>query len=189
MKKKLMQAVVISVVFMPTLVLATPGIMKLFIAVYPQVEGDQLASCRTCHMPIQTDCLNSYGISLRENSLDFSAVEEKDADGDGVSNIAEIKAGELPGSQARADEVFVFTNRIGAITFDHEKHSLSKEYLSVGDCSNCHGTGEESFPRKFDDTVSWQPVAHPLCKGCHKESGSDNAPQRCFDCHDRDRRE
>jgi hypothetical protein len=170
----------------PALCHATPGIMKLFLARYPDTEGSQLASCRTCHLPAQENCLNGYAQQLQGNRLDFSAIEHSDGDGDGIVNIDEIRARQLPGSQAQADEIFLFTNRIGAITFNHEKHSLARSYLSRGKCRNCHGP--ETFPRKFSDNKSWQPVAHPLCKGCHKESGSEKAPTRCFACHDKSNR-
>jgi len=163
--------------------MATPGILKLFLAKYPASENSQLASCRTCHLPAQESCLNSYALALKENGLDFSLIEKDDSDGDTVSNIDEITAKQLPGSQAQADEVFIFTNRIGAITFNHEKHSLADSYLSRGKCDNCHR--EDAFPRKFDDNLPWQPIAHPLCKGCHKKSGSENAPKNCFLCHDK----
>ena len=183
MGKIVVRIIMALALLIPTLAFATPGIMKKFIAMYPETKGSQLASCRTCHMPAEKDFLNSYGIALRENLLDFSAVEIQDADSDGISNIEEIQASQLPGSQAQQDEVFVFTNRIGAITFNHEKHSLDKAYLSEGVCSNCHS--DDTFPRKFDDNVYWQKIAHPLCKGCHKESESINAPKKCFECHDK----
>jgi hypothetical protein len=186
MKSRLVSCLLLAMFAIPALSHATPGIMKLFVAKYPDVEGSQLASCRTCHLPTLENCLNGYAQQLRENKLDFSAIDKLDGDGDGVVNIDEIRARQLPGSQALADEVFLFTNRIGAITFNHEKHSLADEYLSKGKCTNCHGP--ETFPRQFDDNQTWQPVAHPLCKGCHRESGSDKAPKRCFDCHDKSNR-
>ncbi len=187
MKNILAPAILLVTLLIPTLSPATPGILKLFIAKYPTSEGSQLANCRTCHLPAEKNCLNSYALALKENGLDFSLIEKLDSDGDTVSNIAEITARQLPGSQAQEDEVFIFTNRIGPITFNHEKHSLAAPYLSKGKCDNCHS--EDTFPRKFDDNVSWQPIAHPLCKGCHKESGSENAPTRCFECHDKSKRE
>ena len=187
MKSKMAAILLITVLFFPSPSLATPGILKMFLGKYPAAEGSQLANCRTCHMPVIENFLNSYAIALKENGLDFGAIEEIDSDGDAASNIAEIEAKQLPGSQAQADEVFVFTNRIGPITFNHEKHSLAPPYLSEGKCDNCHN--EEAFPRRFDDTVTWQPIAHPVCKGCHKESGSPNAPKRCFECHDKSKRE
>ena len=183
MGKIFVRIIVILGLLIPTLAFATPGIMKKFIGIYPEIKDSQLASCRTCHMPAGEDFLNSYGVALKENLLDFSAVEGLDVDGDGASNIEEIQASQLPGSQAQQDEVFVFTNRIGSITFNHEKHSLAKAYLSEGVCSNCHS--DDTFPRKFDDNVYWQKIAHPLCKGCHKESESTNAPKKCFECHDK----
>ncbi len=186
MKRKLVSAIILAGLLIPTLSSATPGILKLFLAKYPASDNSQLASCRTCHLPAQENCLNSYALSLKQNGLDFSLIEEADSDGDTVSNIDEIKAKQLPGSQAQADEVFLFTNRIGAITFNHEKHSLAAPYLSKGKCDNCHR--EDGFPRKFDDNVPWQVIAHPVCKGCHKESGSEKAPTNCFLCHDKSRK-
>lgn len=186
MRYNLIFTILLAAVLFPTLSLATPGILNMFLANYPASEGSQLSSCRTCHLPAQENCLNSYALALKENGLDFSLIEKADSDGDTLSNIAEITAEQLPGSQAQADEVFLFTNRIGAIKFNHEKHSLAPLYLSQGKCDNCHS--EEAFPRKFDDNVSWQSIAHPLCKGCHKESGSENAPTRCFTCHDKSKR-
>jgi len=187
MKNILTSTLLLTALLIPSLCLATPGILKMFLAKYPSSESSQLSSCRTCHLPAQENCLNSYALALKENGLDFSLIEKADSDGDTVSNINEIEAKQLPGSQAQADEVFIFTNRIGAITFNHEKHSLSPPYLSKGKCDNCHG--KDNFPRKFDNNVTWQPVAHPLCKGCHKESGNPNAPQKCFECHDKSKKE
>jgi hypothetical protein len=186
MMNGLTPCILLAALCLPALSHATPGIMKKFIARYPDTEESQLASCRTCHLPALENCLNSYAQLLKENRLDFRAIEQTDADADGVVNIDEIRAHQLPGSQAQADEIFLFTNRIGAITFNHEKHSLADSYLSKGKCANCHGP--ETFPRKFDDNEPWQPIAHPLCKGCHKESGSEKAPKRCFDCHDKSNR-
>jgi len=168
----------------PTLSFATPGILKMFISNYSETQKSQLADCRTCHMPTVKNNLNSYALSLKEYLLDFRAVEEFDADGDGASNIDEIRMLQLPGSQAQKDEVFIFNNRIGAITFNHEKHSLADPYLSKGKCTNCHDQ-EDKFPRLFNDKESWQKIAHPICKGCHKESGKENAPKKCFLCHDK----
>jgi len=186
MKNGLTPCILLVALWIPALSFATPGIMKQFIARYPDTEESQLASCRTCHLPALENCLNSYAQLLKENGLDFSAIEQTDADADGIVNIDEIRVHQLPGSQAQADEIFLFTNRIGAITFNHEKHSLADSYLSKGKCVNCHGP--ETFPRKFDDNEPWQPIAHPLCKGCHKESGSEKAPKRCFACHDKSNR-
>ena len=183
MKNVLKISIFVLGLVVPTLTFATPGILKMFISKYPDTIKSQLADCRTCHLPAEKNNLNSYALSLKENALDFSAVEDDDADGDSLSNIDEIKMLQLPGSQAQKDEVFVFNNRIGAITFNHEKHSLAKAYLSEGVCSNCHS--DDTFPRKFDDNVYWQKIAHPLCKGCHKKSESVNAPKRCFECHDK----
>jgi len=48
----------------PALSHATPGILKLFLARYPDVEGSQLASCRTCHLPALEYCLNTHQLLI-----------------------------------------------------------------------------------------------------------------------------
>jgi hypothetical protein len=183
LKEKLIR---ISIFFLslavPSLALATPGILKLFIAEYPEVAGSQLSDCRTCHLPNVKNCLNPYAVSLKQNKLLFAQIEGDDADGDSKSNRDEILQKQLPGSQAQANEIFIFTNRMGNITFDHGAHSLSKTYLSSdGNCETCHSDG--GFPKLFDDRNSAQKEAHKICKDCHKSSGSEKAPQRCKDCH------
>jgi uncharacterized membrane protein len=59
------------------------------------------ARCALCHTtPAGTDGLNCYGKMLEKKKIEsasLKAVEKKDADKDGFSNIAEIKAGTLPG--------------------------------------------------------------------------------------------
>ncbi len=186
MRNILTTITVLLVLLVPTHTLATPGILKMFIAKYPSTEGSQLASCRTCHMPVQNTFLNSYAFALKNNGLDFSATEFADSDGDTVSNIDEISDNQLPGSQAQAHEIFLFTNRQGAITFNHQKHSLATQYLSGGKCDNCHSI--EAFPKKFDDNSPWQKIAHSVCKGCHKKSGNKKAPTRCYQCHDKSKK-
>lgn len=58
------------------------------------------AKCALCHTtPAGTDGLNCYGKMLEKAKVEPSslkAIERKDADKDGVSNIVEIKAGTLP---------------------------------------------------------------------------------------------
>jgi hypothetical protein len=44
--------------------------------------------------------VNSYGAEFAKNNHDFGAVEPLDSDGDGFSNIDEIKALTFPGDPA-----------------------------------------------------------------------------------------
>lgn len=62
--------------------------------------GSRLDSCRTCHTTKADKAhLNEYGKDLNAtaNHKDFAAIEQKDSDGDGVSNLKEIQAGTFPG--------------------------------------------------------------------------------------------
>jgi hypothetical protein len=179
MKKTFLFAIVL--LSLPGVALATPGIMKRFVKQYPESAGSQLASCRTCHMPVGQDFLNNYATALKENGLNFKVIEESDADGDGQTNRQEIEKQQLPGSQAQADEVFIFNARIGKVTFNHERHSLDAAYGINGDCSVCHG--DDTFPRRFDDTIPWQNIAHVVCKNCHKKEENVKAPRQCRECH------
>lgn len=61
------------------------------------------AGCTLCHTSASgTDGLNSYGKQLENKKVKSSSlksIEGKDADGDGFSNIDEIKTGTLPGDK------------------------------------------------------------------------------------------
>jgi hypothetical protein len=60
--------------------------------------GTRLDSCQTCHTGSHNaQNLNVYGTDFAKNHHDFGAVEPLDSDGDGFTNIDEIKAGTLPG--------------------------------------------------------------------------------------------
>lgn len=83
--------------------MATVAWMKLFNDTYKPGANSALkkAKCAVCHVrPNGTGGLNSYGKILAKkkiNAASLKAIESKDADKDGASNAAEIKAGTLPG--------------------------------------------------------------------------------------------
>ena len=58
-----------------------------------------LDTCSTCHASSSPsrENLNPYGKDFGVANHDFGAIEAKDSDGDGFSNIDEIKAGTFPG--------------------------------------------------------------------------------------------
>ena len=88
-----------------TTLLASLDSQKDFLARYPDAKA-KLGKCTTCHtkpMPKKEDpSLNAYGTELQKTGKvpDFAKVEALDSDGDGVTNIAEIKAGTNPGDPA-----------------------------------------------------------------------------------------
>lgn len=75
---------------------ATNGILNDFTAAYPATTGTALDSCSTCHT--SAPALNPYGSALRANGFNFGAIEGLDSDGDGFTNLQEIRALTLPGS-------------------------------------------------------------------------------------------
>ena len=64
-----------------------------------KTSGSHLDTCSTCHASSSPsrDNLNPYGKDFGAANHDFGAVEPKDSDGDGFSNIDEIRAGTFPG--------------------------------------------------------------------------------------------
>ena len=96
-----------------TSVLATMDIQKAFKANYPAEKFPEAksltAKCSTCHtmaLPKKDGdhANNPYGADLaktkKDGKYDFAAIEGKDSDGDGVSNLEEIKKGTNPGDKA-----------------------------------------------------------------------------------------
>ena len=64
-----------------------------------KTSGSRLDTCTTCHASSSPskENLNPYGRDFGAANHDFGAIEGKDSDGDGFSNIDEIKAGTFPG--------------------------------------------------------------------------------------------
>lgn len=77
---------------------STPEYQSQFNAKY-QMRGSKLDSCMTCHTQQAggTENLNPYGTDFGAANHDFGAIEPKDSDGDGVTNIDEIKKETFPG--------------------------------------------------------------------------------------------
>ena len=77
---------------------STPEYLSQFNARY-KTQGSHLDSCLTCHTSQSggAENMNPYGKDFGAANHDFGAIEPKDSDGDGFSNVDEIKAGTFPG--------------------------------------------------------------------------------------------
>jgi len=76
---------------------ATSGRLTSFNSTYG-TAGTPLDSCSTCHTSVPA--LNSYGIAENNVNDNFQAVENLDSDGDGFTNIQEIRALTFPGDSS-----------------------------------------------------------------------------------------
>jgi hypothetical protein len=85
--------------------LATMDLQKEFLKKYP----DSKIKCGSCHakpMPKKDDAaVNKFGADMnklkgKDGKYDFAALEKLDSDGDGVSNLDELKKGTNPGDPA-----------------------------------------------------------------------------------------
>ncbi len=74
---------------------AKDSILTSFTSNYPATSGSALDSCSTCHTSVPA--LNAYGSALRTAGLNFGAIEGLDSDGDGFTNLQEIRALTNPG--------------------------------------------------------------------------------------------
>lgn len=77
---------------------STPEYQSQFNAKY-DMRGSKLDSCLTCHTQHAggVENMNPYGTDFGKNNHDFGAIEGLDSDGDGATNIDEIKAESFPG--------------------------------------------------------------------------------------------
>ncbi len=92
-----------------TSLLATMEIQKEFKAKYPEAKAVN-GKCSTCHMMAlpeegrrprrTTPTASTVKATKKDGKYDFAAIEKKDSDGDGVSNIDEINKGTNPGDKA-----------------------------------------------------------------------------------------
>jgi len=96
--------VVLAVLLISSAAFATMAWYKMFNETYKPKPGTALANakCAICHTTPTAKAgeLNPYGKSLKGKPISaasLKSVENQDADKDGFSNIAEIKAGTLPG--------------------------------------------------------------------------------------------
>jgi cytochrome c553 len=85
--------------------LATMDSQKQMGATYPNAPKAKCGTCHTKAMPKKGEAdVNAYGKALgatkKDTTYDFAKIEKLDSDGDGVSNLDEIKKGTNPGDPA-----------------------------------------------------------------------------------------
>lgn len=156
-----------------------------------KLKDGPLDSCATCHQPVIDQALNYYGLALKNNLLNFAALEADalDSDKDRVSNVDEIlRDHSNPGSHAKDENNFVFTvcNKkvkqyypdickssiiMPDVLFPHTKHV---DDFGLG-CSDCHYAG--AFEKKQFDNITMNNntrfMGHEECSDCHRISRND----------------
>jgi beta-glucanase (GH16 family) len=93
---------VLILVNQPQAVTASSGNLSQAVSKYPAINGTKLDSCDLCHTS-NVPSLNAYGSAFKSagrNTAAFAAIEAQDSDGDGFSNIQEIKALSFPGDKS-----------------------------------------------------------------------------------------
>ncbi len=80
-------------------VMARPNYLLKFESTYPAAAGSRINVCNLCHnSPSGGDARNSYGLSYALTGNNFAAIENTDSDGDGWTNLQEIKSLTFPGN-------------------------------------------------------------------------------------------
>jgi hypothetical protein len=78
---------------------ALPGDQANVDSLYPGLVGSKIDSCSLCHLG-SPPALNAYGADYKAHGRSAAAliaIQNLDSDGDGISNLAEIKALSFPG--------------------------------------------------------------------------------------------
>lgn len=80
---------------------STPEYMGQFNDRYG-TRGSRLDSCMTCHTSESGGAqnMNPYGADFGKHGHDFGGIESLDSDGDGFTNVDEIRAGTFPGDRS-----------------------------------------------------------------------------------------
>ena len=121
-----------------------PGFLSAFVARYPETAGSALNACTLCHVLERED---DGEVEYEENRFaedwdaagrDFAAIEGRDSDGDGFSNLEEIRSLTLPGDPGHNPST-VTTTVPGATTTTAAPGSGGALYASS--CAACHGAG------------------------------------------------
>lgn len=70
------------------------------------------------------------------------------------------------------------------VTCHHTQEGLTADSdVTVETCTSCHvEPADAATPDCAQMSLSKNPY-HINCVGCHKESGAENAPTKCADCH------
>ncbi len=115
-----------------------------FTTYYPSISGTKLDSCTNmCHNPQLYDLGdrlgNFYARDYQNANYNFSAIEELDSDGDGVSNIDEINAGTFPGDINDFPITITNTTTTNNTTITTTNQQQNGEILYQNYCSSCHG--------------------------------------------------
>ncbi len=93
----------VAVILIRTNVTATPSFLGLAEAQYPFIVGSRIDTCALCHLSTgvpSASNLNPYGTDFLNHGLNAAglmAIENLDSDGDGFTNIQELRAFTFPG--------------------------------------------------------------------------------------------
>ena len=112
--------------------------LPAFRATYPAAVGSRIDSCTICHNVQGSEYkLNSYARQWKEGQ-DFVAINSRDADGDGYTNLQEIDARTFPGNASDNPSTVTTTTTVpGATTTTAPPGSGSAIYQA--NCVSCHG--------------------------------------------------
>ncbi len=118
-----------------------PEFLPAFEATYPAAVGSRIDSCYLCHVDLTSYQRNQYAKDWddaeeegREGS--FRAIENRDSDGDGFTNLEEINAHTFPGDAADNPNTTP-TTQPGATTTAPPPGSGGD--LFNQHCASCHG--------------------------------------------------
>ena len=170
---------------------ATPADLASFKQAYPMVTP---VSCQLCHQNAigKKGDLNAYGLALQKLKIpadakkltvdDYRAIEKQDSDGDGISNLDEIKAGTGPGKPGAAKTSkrlktsaalqaylgqFLEPSSAWAEEPKAGGESAKAEYVGSETCAGCHAKQAEEFKHSSHVRIDVPGAKVSGCETCH----------------------
>jgi hypothetical protein len=88
----------VAILLLAPQVMARSSYLSTFETTYPAAAGSRIDACNLCHnSPSGGDARNPYGLSYASSGHNFVSIENTDSDGDGYTNLQEIKSLTFPG--------------------------------------------------------------------------------------------
>ncbi|MCU7927479.1 MAG: PKD domain-containing protein, partial [Candidatus Thiodiazotropha sp. (ex Dulcina madagascariensis)] len=141
---------------------AFSSLLSSWTAAYPGSSSGANAGCQLCHAANNFSQFNSYGWDLKQNGLDYAAIENLNSDNDPTSssNLEEINAstqpGWTPGANNAIDGGSVTNTALPPAGIAGSLDPIAANQLPTADPNGPY-SGTEGIPVAFDGSASTDP--------------------------------
>jgi hypothetical protein len=132
--------------------------MTSFESTYPAAVGTSIDKCTLCHTSSSGGSRNSYGSAYASNGYSYKAIESLDSDGDGFTNLEEIKALTFPGSASSKPAGDTTVPTVTAFSIPSTASTLTVSITTLTATDNVGVTGylvNESSTKPSASAAGW----------------------------------